>query len=259
MSYRDGYSHGTPCWVDLSTDDIEGAKAFYSGLFGWTWEDQQGPAGEYMYSLAQIDGLNVAGLGPAPDEMIQAGVRAAWNTYIAVDSADDAYQAALEAGGTGLFAPFDVMDAGRMSFILDDQGVSLGLWQAGLHKGAQLVNAPGAFTWSELCVPDTGAAARFYGAVFGLGTEAADMNIDMEYILWKVGEDSVGGLMVPPSDDVPACWNVYFGIDDVERAVARTVELGGQVISGPFPTPMGPMAVLHGPSFGVFLIVQMDG
>ena len=45
MPQRDGYAHGTPGWVDLSTADTEGSKAFYGELFGWSWEDQEGLAG----------------------------------------------------------------------------------------------------------------------------------------------------------------------------------------------------------------------
>ena len=250
MPHRDGYAHGTPCWVDLSTDDLEGAQAFYSGLFGWSWDDQHGPDGEFIYSLAQLDGRNVAGLGPAPDEMVQAGVRAAWNTYLAVDSVDDAYQAAIDAGAAGVFGPCDVMDAGRMAYIMDDQGVPVGLWQAGRHKGAQVIHEPGALTWNELCVPDTDAAARFYGAVLGLDTEPAEMDIDMAYTLWKVGEDIVGGLMAPPMDEVPPYWNVYFGTADVEETAAAVPEFGGQIVNGPFPTPVGPMAVIQDPAGG---------
>lgn len=66
MPKRDGYAQGTPNWIDISTSDVDGSKEFYAGLFGWTWEDQAGPEGEFIYSIATQDGRNVAGLGPAP-------------------------------------------------------------------------------------------------------------------------------------------------------------------------------------------------
>ena len=34
------YPDGIFCWVDLSSTDPEGAKAFYAGLFGWEIEDR---------------------------------------------------------------------------------------------------------------------------------------------------------------------------------------------------------------------------
>jgi hypothetical protein len=39
MPERDGYEHGVPSWVDLGTTDVEDAKRFYTGLFGWEFGD----------------------------------------------------------------------------------------------------------------------------------------------------------------------------------------------------------------------------
>ena len=40
MPERTSYTQGTPNWVDLQTTDQDAAKAFYAGLFGWTYDDQ---------------------------------------------------------------------------------------------------------------------------------------------------------------------------------------------------------------------------
>ena len=37
----DKYRQGTPWWVDLATTDLVGAKAFYAGLFGWEYVDEE--------------------------------------------------------------------------------------------------------------------------------------------------------------------------------------------------------------------------
>ena len=39
MGERTEHEHGTFSWADLSTDDFEGAKRFYGGLFGWDFDD----------------------------------------------------------------------------------------------------------------------------------------------------------------------------------------------------------------------------
>lgn len=39
MPERDGYIPGVPCWVDTSQPDPEAAVDFYSGLFGWEFEN----------------------------------------------------------------------------------------------------------------------------------------------------------------------------------------------------------------------------
>ena len=263
MPHRNGYAHGTPGWIDLSSDDIDGSKAFYGELFGWRWENQQGPDGPFVYSIAHLGDRTVAGLGAAPSEMVEAGVRAAWNTYFVVDSVDTAHRAVLEAGGTSLFGPFDVMAAGRMAFIMDDQGVCSGLWQGRLHKGAQVVNEPGAFTWVELHVSDTEAAERFYGAALGLGTEPFAMEAEpgcepMQYTLWKVGDDAVGGLMTLTMEGAPPQWHVYFGVADIDLTVAKVADLGGNICAGPFPTPAGSQAVIQDPCGGLFSALQVS-
>lgn len=38
MGARTEYAPGTFCWTDLGTTDVDGAKAFYTGLFGWTFD-----------------------------------------------------------------------------------------------------------------------------------------------------------------------------------------------------------------------------
>ena len=51
------YRHGTPCWVDLATTDLAGAKAFYAGLFGWEYVDEEmGEMDIGVYSMAMLDG-----------------------------------------------------------------------------------------------------------------------------------------------------------------------------------------------------------
>lgn len=280
MPRRDGYAHGTPGWVDLSTEDVPGSKGFYGELFGWSWDDQPGPSGELMYAIAHLDGATVAGLGPAPPEMIDAGVRAAWNTYLMVDSADEAHQAVLAAGGKSLAGPFDVMRAGRMAFVMDDQGACSGLWQAGLHRGAEVVREPGALTWVEFYGADTGAAARFYAAALGLVAETEkvgagpyaagealpigaamapeDPDGGKSYTAWKVGEEAVAGLMKMPMEGMPPQWHVYFGVGDIEEAAERIRGLGGTVHGGPFPTPAGSVVAATDHVGALFSVIQLD-
>ena len=85
MPERTSYTQGTPNWVDLPTSDQAAAKAFYAGLFGWTYDDQ--PMGEgQVYSMAMLGGHQVAAISTQPAEMAAAGAPPMWNTYLAVDS-----------------------------------------------------------------------------------------------------------------------------------------------------------------------------
>ncbi|WP_036970034.1 VOC family protein, partial [Promicromonospora kroppenstedtii] len=55
----------------------------------------------------------------------------------------------------------------RMARIVDPQGATCRLVQAGTRPGAQSVNAPGTWNFSNLSTPDMDAALRFYGPLLG--------------------------------------------------------------------------------------------
>jgi predicted enzyme related to lactoylglutathione lyase len=253
MPVRTSYAQGTPNWVDLQTSDQAAAKQFYSGLFGWTYDDQ--PMGEgAVYSMAELGGEHVAAIAPQPAELAAAGAPPMWNTYIAVDSVDDAIAKVEAAGGQVAMPPFDVMDAGRMAFVLDPSGSAVALWQANQHIGATLVNETGTLTWNELITTDP-AAAKFYEQVLGVTTSTMDMGTG-EYTLFHVGDQMVGGSTPPPMEGVPNHWHVYFAVDDADATAAKAGELGGSVMVPPFDTPVGRMAVLADPQGAVFSVIK---
>jgi uncharacterized protein len=177
-----------------------------------------------------------------------------WNTYIAVDSADDAAAKVEAAGGQVAMSPFDIMDAGRMTFVLDPSGAAVVFWQANQHIGATLVNEPGTVTWNELITTDP-AAAKFYEQVLGVTTSTMDMGTG-EYTLFEVGGQMVGGSTPPPMEGVPNHWHVYFAVDDADATAAKATELGGSVMVAPFDSPVGRMAVLTDPQGAVFSIIK---
>ncbi len=253
MPARESYAQGTPNWVDLQTTDQAAAKAFYGGLFGWTYDDQPMDAGA-VYSIAKIGDGQVAAIAPQSPELAAAGAPPMWNTYLAVDSVDDATAKVGPAGGTVAMEPFDVMDAGRMSFVLDPAGAPVALWQAGQHIGATLVNEPGTVVWNEL-ITDSPSALSFYEQVLGLTTTTTDMG-EGTYTMFQVGGKEVGGTMPPQMTGVPNHWHVYFAVTDADAALAKVRELGGSVLAGPFDTPIGKMAVVTDPQGAAFSIFQ---
>jgi predicted enzyme related to lactoylglutathione lyase len=254
MPVRDSYAQGTPNWVDLQTTDQPGAKSFYGNLLGWTFDDQ--PMGEgAVYSMAKIGEHHVAAIAPQSPELAAAGAPPAWNTYLAVDSVDDAAAKVEPAGGKVAMAPFDVLDAGRMAFVLDPGGAAVALWQAGNHIGASLVNEPGAVVWNELVSADP-AAARFYEQVLGLTTSTMSMGEGEEYTMFLAGDAVVGGTTPPVPPDLPNHWRVFFAVEDADAAAAKAAELGGTVTMEPFDSPAGRIAFLRDPQGAAFGIVR---
>src|SRR5438105_9018275 len=176
MPERDGYIPGVPCWVDTSQPDPEAAVAFYSGLFGWEFEDVMPPGSPGKYFIGRLRGGSVAAVGSQPDG---APPMAAWNTYVWVESADDAAARVRQAGGRVITEPFDVMDAGRMGVFTDPEGAAFCVWQAEKHQGAQVVNEAGSLNFNGLHTRDAEGAKSFYRSVFGWKTLAPGGGAEM--------------------------------------------------------------------------------
>jgi predicted enzyme related to lactoylglutathione lyase len=257
MPERTSYTQGTPSWVDLPTTDPDAAKAFYAGVFGWSYDDQ--PMGEgAVYSIGKIGGLDVAAISPQPQEMAAAGAPPMWGTYITVDSADDAAAKIGAAGGKVLMEPMDVMTAGRMVLAMDPGGAMVAFWQANEHIGARLVNEPGAIIWNELITSDA-SSAKFYEQVAGMTTSVQDMGEGQQYTVFQAGDAMVGGTTPPMMEGVPNHWHVYFAVDDADATAAKVTELGGSILVPPFDTPVGRIAVAQDPQGAVFSFMKSAG
>jgi predicted enzyme related to lactoylglutathione lyase len=247
------YVSGTPSWVDLGTSDVAGATRFYGGLFGWQIEDQ----GEQMghYSICRKDGKMVAGLGP----LMQPQQPVAWNTYVDVDSAADTTQKARNAGGSVMVEPMAVMDLGTMGVFADPSGAVISIWQPGMHKGAELVNAPGSFCWNELGTRDVAGAKAFYPKVFGWGVKTSPMPPHGEYVEWQIDGRSVAGGMsiegILPAE-VPPYWLVYFCVDNTDATVSKVESTGGRVMSPATDIPQGRFAVVTDPQGATFGVIK---
>jgi predicted enzyme related to lactoylglutathione lyase len=248
----DKYAPGTPCWVDVSTNDIAGATRFYGELFGWDFEDMGEEAGHY--TMCKLQGHDVCAIGPN-----QGGGPNAWNTYFAVEQVDDAVKRITDAGGSVVAGPMDVFTAGRMAVAQDPTGGFFSVWQAGEHIGATLVNEPNTLTWNELDARDLDKALAFYKEVFGFAVQTSEQG-GMQYSEVKIGDRTVAGAMtmppmVPP--EVPTNWMTYFAVDDTDAKLARIGALGGGTIAEPMDIPAGRFAVAHDPFGAVFGIIKM--
>lgn len=275
MSDRDRYIPGVPCWVDTSHPDPAAVLPFYSGLFGWEFEDVM-PDSPGTYFMARLRGRDVAAVGAVQPGMPPMAV---WTTYVAVASADDATERVRKAGGAVFVEPFDVLDAGRMAVLADPEGAVFNVWEARDNIGAQVVNEHGALNFNGLATRDVEGAAAFYGAVFGW--ELLDIDAGLMWTLPGYGEhleestpglreqmkamgapdgfvDVVAAVNPFPTDDTdtPAHWSVTFGVDDVAATAVQVAELGGELVAGPMDAPWTRMAVVKDPQGALFVASQ---
>jgi predicted enzyme related to lactoylglutathione lyase len=281
MLDRDGYPPGVPCWIDTEQPDPLASADFYGGLFGWKFTDRMPPDVPGHYLVGELEGRAVAAVS-SPDP--SAGPASpVWNTYIGVDDADRAAERVRTAGGRVVAEPFDVSDAGRMAICHDPAGASFRLWQPGRTRGAELVNAPGTWNFSDLNARHLEQAKAFYGEVFGWVSATFDLG-ETTATLWMLpgyGEflarrdpelwerqaadgtpegfaDAVAWLvdmnaaMVP--DEVSPFWSVTFSVDDADAVVDRATNLGAAIVSPVTDLGVVRVATLRDPQGAEFIV-----
>ncbi len=229
MGKRESYEPGTFCWVDLATTDPAGAKAFYTGLFGW--EAEGVPAGEVgTYAVLRLGGDEVCGLYEMDAGRREGGAPPQWLSHLCVEDADATVSRARELGGTVYGEVFDVGEQGRFAIVQYPSGAALAAWQTGAEIGARRVNDPGCMTWNELHTREPERMAAFYAELFGWEMEAQREDGRLAYVVIKNAGNSNGGIMpvTEQHGDAPPFWPTYFTVSSCEDAVARTRSSAGR-------------------------------
>lgn len=94
----------------------------------------------------------------------------------------------------------------------------------------------GSITWADLTVENAERLRDFYSAVVGWTSSGVDMG---GYSDFNMNDPETGTPLAGVcharggNAELPPVWLIYVNVEDIERSVARCVELGGQVISGP--------------------------
>jgi uncharacterized protein len=270
VSERDGFQSGVPCWVETWQDDGDAASAYYARIFGWEADQTAEPDGG-SFRICRLHGRDAAAIGsPIPEE---APPVPSWTTFIQVESASETADRATEAGGTLVVEPRESLEGGSIAIVADPAGAVFAVWEQGKHRGAQVINEPGAWAMSMLVTPEPEEAVRFYNDVFGWTTHSFGMGgqeITMFTLPGYLGGKpeqpvprDVVATLAPPgaADGAPAHWSVDFWVSDPDEAARITTEMGGQVLAGPYDIPDLGMrqAVLADPQGASFTITRPPG
>jgi len=253
------HAPGTFSWPELATLDQDGAKAFYTKLFGWEFNDNPMGPGE-TYTMLKLGGRDLGALYSMRKEERAQGIPPHWNSYVTVASADQAADKAKSLGGTVIAPPFDVMDAGRMAVISDPTGAVFCVWQPKQHNGAGVLGENGSLCWTELMTPDAGKARAFYTGLFGWTAEEKSMGPMGTYTTFQNSGVPAGGMMQLTKEmaHIPPNWGVYFAVADCDATVARAGSLGGKTITPATDVPgIGRFAILQDPQGAVFAVIKL--
>jgi predicted enzyme related to lactoylglutathione lyase len=116
------------------------------------------------------------------------------------------------------------------------------------------------FVWYELMTTDDEAAQDFYARVVGWKAQDAGQP-NLKYTLLVAGEAPVAGLMALPQEACDAGarpgWTGYVAVDDVDAAVQRIAQAGGQTHMPPTDiSGIGRFAMVADPQGAVFSLFK---
>lgn len=244
---------GDPIWVDLFTTDADRAIAFYGDVFDWTAER----APEFgNYITFRKDGKVVAG-GMENDGSTDGPDQ--WTVYLASTDAKATADQAAAHGGFVVLPVQDVGDLGRFAILGDAGGAGVGIWEPGTMGGFEArgnvadgrwSDHIGAPSWFELHTPAYDTSLEFYRDVFGWQDPFTIADTpEFRYTTIHSTSPMLGGVIdtTPHEPGSPAYWTVYFGVDDVDAAAAKIVDLGGSIVVPAADTPYGRLAAVTDP------------
>ena len=115
-------AHGHIAHMEIPSDDLERAKSFYGGVFGWAI----GPVEGFPdYEMVDTGQEAIGGALGLRDKTAPGSMR----IYISVDSIDVALGKVADLGGAVIVEKTEVPGMGHYAAVKDTEGNEIGLWQ----------------------------------------------------------------------------------------------------------------------------------
>ncbi len=240
-----GYHYGKFVWADLITPDAARAKAFYSGLFGWTFSQYD------RYILVTNQGKRIAGIvtvAPASDNRPQS----LWLPVMSVADVDKAAAFVRHHGGRVLKGPLDMRGRGRAALVQDPQGAELVILHAATGDPPDGKPRIGDWIWNEIWTNVPEKTAAFY---LLLGNYTS-MKIGDAYEILISENRWRAGIRYIFKDPYRVRWVPAVRVADPVRILSRVKKLGGTVLLRPDEPPSnGDTALIADPD-GALLMLQ---
>ncbi len=244
---------GQPVWHDLVTTDLETAKRFYGGLFGWTFKEFTVKAGKY--ALASLDGKPVAGI--LQPGKVQVNV-SQWITYFSVADVDAASRAGKEAGAQVAVPPRDIANQGRAALLVDPQGAPVAVARLAGGDPARAPPPLNGWLWVDLWTPDPAASAAFYRGLLGLEPDTVDLGGSPYTVLGR-GDTPYAGMIRIPQPEIRPNWLPIVRVADARAIAERAAQLGGRILLSPRPEiRAGKAAIVADPTGGAVAVHVWD-
>ncbi|GAB3645081.1 VOC family protein [Glycomyces tarimensis] len=268
---------GAPIWVDSNTPDMASELAFYTRLFGWTTFDsgeEYGHYTEFCLGTSVANARAVAGM--APNQSDQRDKPASWGVAFRVQDCVTTAVEAEKLGANAITRPMRVGDDLVYASMRDPDGGVFGLFEP-LNDvaGFMAYGEPGAVAWCEYVFDGVPAEAmQFYAELldwslvvptepiggFQASPRAEDPDDPAPYVDLRVrgAGSGFGGCHAAsgPETELPPQWVVCFGVESVDRATARAVDLGASVVLPPGDDADRRSATLTSPTGALFGMIS---
>jgi predicted enzyme related to lactoylglutathione lyase len=122
-------------------------------------------------------------------------------------------------------------------------------------------HSPGAPSWVELSTTDESGALQFYSALFDWVDDPQPITDTWSYHMQKLNGLEAAAIYQQSQEEqgqgIPAHWNTYFTVADVDAVAANADKSGGAVLFGPMDVfDAGKMAMLQDPQGAAFAVWQ---
>lgn len=245
------HPEGMPCWIDASVSTKqarEGLIAFYSDLFGWSFDVNTPETG--FYSIARHNGKAVLGIGEQPDG------QGSWVTYFSTPDIEAACARAKAEGANVFFPPMQVMDVGWMAIVMDPTGVVHGFWQPITFPGFEIQYEPYTSGWFDHVSGDTQRAAKYYSKILGKEITAAAQE-GMQIL--QRGDQWFASFSDIDSNNPTPQWTPILIVESLDTFRNRVRELGGTIIAEEIPVPGSAISIFQDPIIGGYMTVMKPG
>jgi predicted enzyme related to lactoylglutathione lyase len=246
---------GRVVWHDLVTRDLAVSKAFYAGMFGWTWRAPS-EGKDITYVVAEMAGVAMAGLA----ETREKGSGSQWITYFSVSDIHRSVKMARDSGARVVVSPTTTGSWHDQSALLTDpEGAAFALMKPGVEPVDSARSMINGWLWVELWARNPDSAAAFYGRL--LDYERRPVTVGGQpYSLLQRESVPTAGLLTIPVKGVQPNWLPAIRVADLNAMVARAVSLGGRVILAPRPDMRnGTIAIIGDPTGAALTLQQWDG
>ena len=240
--------NGKVVWHDLVTPDLEGAKSFYGGLFGWTFDDVSDD-----YTVVTNGGRLIGGMA----QLKSPDYTSYWVPLVSVDDVDRAVDATVAAGGERLVKSFNVPGRGRVGVLRDPRGAAFGVVKTTQGDPVDRVPAVGDWIWNEVWTDDVAASGSFYQK--RLGYDLKEETVDgVEHTLLTTEIVPRVGLVKKSDPEIPNLWVAYVRVADVEATVAKARSVGEPLLLAPtMEVRNGRVAIIADPHGAGFVVEEV--